>query len=213
MDKQAELVSRSGIQALSFIHLYSYSDSLIYPMAYYAFKCCTHLWNGPSESTILHIPKLNWTGCSIQSPGWFSPAPEDSWTNVCNHFILLVFLLTAIVPLNIVYQLVLFEGNIPDFQYLQHKCNFDTYIQLPFQFSLILFSSTVYFCDSQIYTPEILSFWKYRFWDCVLVVLKWNSPNSTFYKWQNCLCMYYPIWKPLVTCCSLKSNLRSQQSF
>lgn len=183
-------------------------------MAYYAFKCCTHLWNGTSESTILHPP--NWTGCSIQSPGCFSPAPQthsgDSWTNVCNHFILLVFLLTTIVPLNIVYQLVLFGGNIPGFQYLQHKCNFDTYIQLPFQFSLILFSSTVYFCGSQIYTPEILSFWKYRFWGCVLVVLKWNFPNSTFYKWQNCLCMYYPIWKLLVTYCSLKSNLRSQQS-
>lgn len=216
MDKQAELISQSGTQALSFIYMYSYSNSLIYPVAYYAFESCTCLWNGTSESTILHTP--NWTGCSIYPPSWlfFSCSTEthswDSWTNVCHHFILLVFLLTAIVPLNIVHQLTPFGGNIPDFQYLQHKCNFDTYIQLPFQFSLILFSSTVYFCGSQIYTPEILSFWKYRFWGCVLVGPKWNFPNSTFYKWQNRLCMYYPIWNPLVTCCSLKSNLGSQQS-
>lgn len=134
-------------------------------------------------------------------------------STVYNHFVLLVFLLTILVPLNVTVLLTLYEENIPNF-----------YI-----FSTNVILIPVFSCHSN-FLPFCFSP------PCIFVVLKyilqeypifentdfgamrwfyWTEISQVSFSMMTKVPMYVlykSVWKPLVMYDGLNSNLRSQQS-
>lgn len=194
-----------------------YTNSLSSPLAYHnSFKCCTHPW---CEMSAPHITSLapNWVlyptllffPCFRATHSWDS----GYWSTVYNHFVLLVFLLTTLVPLNVTVLLTLYEENIPNF-----------YI-----FSTNVILIPVFSCHSN-FLPFCFSP------PCIFVVLKyilqeypifentdfgamrwfyWTEISQVSFSMMTKVPMYVlykSVWKPLVMYDGLNSNLRSQQS-